>query len=33
MRQKSASKYEPGRGIEEEVSSFIDSVGKKNKEA
>lgn len=31
-RQKSASKYEPGRGIEEEVSAFIDSVGKKNKE-
>lgn len=32
-RQKSASKYEPGRGIEKEVSAFIDSVGKKNKEA
>lgn len=32
-RQKSASKYEPGRGVEEEVSAFIDSVGKKKKEA
>jgi hypothetical protein len=32
-RQKSASKYEPGRGIEEAVSAFIDSVGKNKKEA
>ena len=32
-RQKSASKYEPGRGVEEEVSAFVDSVGKKKKEA
>ena len=32
-RQKSASKYEPGRGVEEEGSAFIDSVGKKKKEA
>jgi hypothetical protein len=32
-RQKSASKYEPGRGIEEEVSTFINSVGIKKREA
>jgi hypothetical protein len=32
-RQKSASKYEPGRGVEEVVSAFIDNVGKKKKGA
>jgi len=31
-RPKSAMKLEPGRGIEESVSNFINSVGKKNKE-
>ena len=31
-RVKSATKLEPGRGIEESVSNFINSVGKKNKE-
>jgi hypothetical protein len=31
-RPKSAMKLEPGRGVEESVSNFINSVGKKNKE-
>lgn len=31
-RVKSATKLEPGRGIEESVNNFINSVGKKNKE-
>ena len=31
-RVKSATKLEPGRGIEESVSNFINSVGKKNME-
>jgi len=31
-RPKSAMKLEPGRGIEESVSNFINSVGNKNKE-
>jgi hypothetical protein len=31
-RVKSATKLEPGRGIEESVSNFINSLGKKNKE-
>ena len=31
-RVKSAAKLEPGRGVEESVSNFINSVGKKNKE-
>jgi hypothetical protein len=31
-RVKAGTKFEPGRGIEESVSNFINSVGKKNKE-
>jgi putative SOS response-associated peptidase YedK len=32
-RVKSATKLEPGRGIEESVSNFINSVGKKKEES